>query len=153
MKSLAQLWSPQSMSSKCFPASCHLIYIYSHCYYCNCNDSLLIENIYLRISMIHLYFNKSPIVVTSPYFILHFLAHWQSDSNEPNQSYISGLTLDFSGVDPPQSAQIVQKWDWSWSQSRPLLFSPLNSGQKVQSKYGSGTGSGIDPHHMSSGET
>ena len=30
-KSLAQMCSPQSVSGKCFPASCHLIYIYSHC--------------------------------------------------------------------------------------------------------------------------
>ena len=56
------------------------------------------------------------------------------------------LTPDFSGVDPPQSAEVRQTWDWRWSQSEPPPL-PLNSGQKVQHKYGSGTlsASGIDP--------
>ena len=61
---------------------------------------------------------------------------------------------------PSQSAQIGQRWDWSWSQSLPPSWSKVRhrwnwsqgwSGpQKVEHKYGccAGYGSGVDPSHI-----
>ena len=74
------------------------------------------------------------------------------------------LTSYFSGVDPPQSTEVRQRWDQSWSQIGPPpppqgvqvrqmgteWELTLNSGQKVQPKYGSAARyeSEVDhPHH------
>ena len=82
------------------------------------------------------------------------------------------LTPDFSGVDPHNQLRLdrdetragagvdlLQSWMWIWGGPPTIssgwteiglkldlewLPSP-NSGQKIQHKYGSGTGAGVDP--------
>ena len=55
------------------------------------------------------------------WFIGHLKA--MSLSNNAQQKAVCRqkveLTPDFSRVDPPQSAEVRQRWDWSWSQSGP----------------------------------
>ena len=74
-----------------------------------------------------------------------------SISNHAQQKAVCGqkgeVDSTFSGVDPPQLAEVKQRWDQSWSQSgSPTKMNEgetymglelvwiLNSGQKVQPK-------------------